>query len=83
MTKEKLLKILEAAFIIALGILVAVCGGGKALDIYLGIVAAVLGIAFLVLSIVTLVTQKELPFAPLCIATVAITFAVALFSGWV
>ena len=83
MSKEKLLKIIEAVFIIALGILVAVCGGGKALDIYLAIVATVVGVAFLALSFAGLATKKELLLAPLCVATIAITFAVALFAGWI
>ena len=82
MSKEKLLKIIEAAVIIALGILIAIFGGGAVLDIYLGVVAAVLGVAFLALSIASLVNTKELPLATLCLATICITFAVALFAQW-
>ena len=82
MSKEKLLKIIEAAVIVVLGVLVAIFGGGTVLDIYLAVVATVIGVAFLALSIVSLVNQKELPFGPLSVATICITFGVALFAKW-
>ena len=43
--KEKLLRIIEAIVIIALGVIIAVCGGGEALDLYFGIISLVGGVA--------------------------------------
>jgi len=77
--KDKLMKVLEAVVIIALGIVVAVCGGGTALDLYFGIVAIIGGVALAALAIFTLVKTKVLPFGTTFLSVALITVAITLF----
>ena len=57
--KDKIMNIIEAIVIIALGIVIAVCGGGEALDIYFGIVAIVGGVALTAIAVYSLVKTKN------------------------
>ena len=78
--KEKLAGILEAVVIIAFGIIIAVCGGGTALDLYFAIVALVAGVILLMVNVYTLVKAKELSFALTFLSCALITVGVALLA---
>lgn len=80
--KNKIMTIVEAVVIIALGIIIAVCGGGTALDIYFGIVAIVGGVALGVVAAYTLAKTKVLPFGSTFLSVALITVAIALFTGY-
>ncbi len=80
--KEKLLQIIEGLIIIALGVIIAVFGGGTALDIYFGIVCLVGGIALAVLSIVTLVKAKVLDFGATFLGSALLVVGIALFTDF-
>ena len=79
---NKIVNIIEAVVIIVLGIIIAVCGGGTALDIYFGIVAIVGGVALAAISVYTLAKTKVLPFGTTFLSIALITIAIALFAGW-
>lgn len=80
--KEKLFQILEGIIIIALGIIIAVCGGGEALDIYFGIIALVGGVALTALNIAMLVKTKALDFGALFLGTALIVVGISLFTDF-
>lgn len=80
MKKEKLVGILEAIVIIAFGIIIAVFGGGTALDLYFAIVALVAGAVLLIVNVYTLVKVKELNFALTFLSTALITIGVAILA---
>ena len=79
---NKIVNIIEAVVIIVLGIIIAVCGGGAALDIYFGIVAIVGGVALAAIAVYTLAKTKVLPFGTTFLSIALITIAIALFAGW-
>lgn len=81
MNKNKLLNIIEGAVIVALGVLVAVFGGGEVVDIYFGISATVIGAALLGVSIYALV-KKQLAFATLSLGAILIAIGVGLFTDY-
>ena len=78
--KEKLAGVLEAVVIIAFGIIIAIFGGGTALDLYLAIVALVAGVVLLVVNVYTLVKLKELNFALVFLASALITVGIAILA---
>ena len=80
--KDKLLKVIEAVVIIALGVVVAVCGGGTAIDIYFGIVALVGGLALLIFNVYGVVTTKKLLFTPTFLCCALTTVGIALFTPY-
>lgn len=80
MKKEKLVGILEAIVIIAFGIIIAVFGGGTALDLYFAIVALVAGAVLLIVNIYSLVKVKELNFALTFLSSALITVGVAILA---
>ena len=80
--KEKILQIIEGLIIIALGVIIAVFGGGTTLNIYFGIVAMVGGVALTVLNIVTLVKAKVLDFGATFLGSALIVVAIGLFAGY-
>ena len=51
MKKEQIFPIVCGALLIALGIIIAVCGAGYALDIFIGVIALIAGAALLGLGI--------------------------------
>ena len=79
--KDKIMNIIEAIVIIALGIVIAVCGGGEALDIYFGIVAIVGGVALTAIAVYSLVKTKVLPFGTTFLGVALITVAIVLFTN--
>lgn len=76
--KEKLAGILEAIVIIAFGIIIAVFGGGTALDLYFAIVALVAGTVLMIVDIYTLAKTKELDFALTFLSCALLTVGVAI-----
>ena len=76
--KGKLAGILEAIVIIAFGIIIAVFGGGTALDLYFAIVALVAGVVLLIVDVYGLVKVKELNFALTFLSCALITIGVAI-----
>ena len=80
MKKEKLVGILEAIVIIAFGIIIAVFGGGTALDLYFAIVALVAGAVLLIVNVYTLVKAKELNFALTFLSAALITIGIAILA---
>ena len=80
MKKEKLVGILEAIVIIAFGIIIAVFGGGTALDLYFAIVALVAGAVLLIVNVYTLAKAKELNFALTFLSTALITIGIAILA---
>ena len=78
--KEKLAGILEAVVIIAFGIIIAVCGGGTALDLYFAIVSLVAGAILLVVNVYTLIKVKELNFALTFLSCALITIGIAILA---
>ena len=78
--KEKLANVLEAIVIIAFGIIIAVFGGGTALDLYFAIVALVAGVVLLVVNIYSLAKVKELNFALTFLSCALITVGVAILA---
>ena len=75
---EKIKSAVSAALIIALGFVVVFCGGGAALDLYLGIVLTALGAIALCLAIFVLVKTKALLFSTLFTASALLTLGIAL-----
>ena len=80
--KEKLAGILEAIVIIAFGIIIAVFGGGAALDIYFAIIALVAGAVLAVVNVYSLVKSKELVFGTTFLSTALIVIGIALLTKW-
>lgn len=78
--KGKLAGILEAVVIIAFGIIIAIFGGGTALDLYFAIVALVAGVILLMVNVYTLVKVKELNFGLVFLASALITVGVAILA---
>ena len=78
--KEKLAGVLEAIVIIAFGIIIAVFGGGAALDLYFAIVALVAGVVLLMVNIYTLAKAKELSFALTFLSCALITIGIAILA---
>ena len=78
--KEKLAGILEAIVIIAFGIIIAVFGGGTALDLYFAIIALVAGAVLLVVNVYTLIKAKELAFALTFLSCALIVVGVAILA---
>lgn len=78
--KEKLAGILEAVVIIAFGIIIAVCGGGTALDLYFAIVSLAAGAILLVANVYTLIKVKELSFALTFLSCALITIGIAILA---
>lgn len=80
--KEKLFQVIEGIIIIALGIIIAVCGGGEALDIYFGIIALVGGVVLTAINVAMLVKTKALDFVALFLGTALIVVGIALFTDF-
>lgn len=75
---EKIKSAVSAALIIALGFVVVFCGGGAALDLYLGIVLTALGAIALCLAIFVLAKTKALLFSTLFTASALLTVGIVL-----
>ena len=79
---NKITKIIEGIVIAALGIIIAVSRSGEALNIYLAIVALVLGTALLILSIITLSQRKALDMGTTILGTILIFIGIFLLAKY-
>ena len=79
---SKVTKVLEGAVLVVLGVLVAIFGGGTAVDIYFGIVALVCGLCLIALALVTLSQKKLFDASDFLMGTVLTTVGVCLFTPW-
>lgn len=79
---NKIINILESIVVIALGIIVAVCGGGEALDIYFAIICLVGGVALFILATVGLAKTKALDLSSTLISGALIAVGIALFTPY-
>lgn len=78
--KDKIQAIVTAVLIIALGFVVVFCGGGAALDLYMGIVLTVLGAIAAALAIFVLLKTKALLFTTTFAACALLTLGIALLA---
>lgn len=76
---NKLATILTGVLCIALGIIIAVSGGGTALNVYIAIVCLVGGIGLLAFSCYALAKKLPVPVGSLLLAGILITIAIAIF----
>ena len=58
--KEKYIRIIAAVVMIAMGVIVAVCGADTALDIYFGIGCLVAGAVLVILNIISISKNKQI-----------------------
>ena len=76
--KEKYIRIIAAVILIAMGVIVAVCGAGAALDLYFGIGCLVTGAVLVVLNVVGLAKNKQVTFAQLFTSTCFVVIGISL-----
>ena len=76
--KDKYIRIIAAVILIAMGVIVAVCGAGAALDLYFGIGCLVTGAVLVVLNIVGLAKNKQVTFAQLFTSTCFVVIGISL-----
>ena len=79
---SKVAKVLEGAVLVVLGVLVAIYGGGTAVDIYFGIISLVAGLCLLALAVVGLSQKKALDVDGLLVGSILTTVGVCLFTPW-
>ena len=82
MSKDKVYKIITAVFMIVLGVLIAINGGGAAIDLYFGIVIMVAGVSVLVLDIINLANTKHLSLLLTGLSFALISVSAGLLSHW-
>jgi len=79
---NKVAKVLEGAILVALGVIIAICGIGSAIDIYFGIVFSIAGAALLVLGFMGLNKKDASGLSDLLLGSVLLTIGVCLFTPW-
>ena len=77
----KLTNVIRGAFIIVLGVLIAVCGIGTAVNTYFGVVSIVAGVLMLCFAGFAMYKKLPVPVGYFILSGVFITVAVALFMG--
>lgn len=82
MTKEKVYRIISAVFFVVLGVLVAINGGGVAIDVYFGIVLLVAGASLFVIDMVNLSNNKTLSLSLTAASFALICLGSALLTPW-
>ena len=81
--KNKLItNIIEGLVVAVMGVLIAVKGGGSALDVYFAIVCLVLGAALAIVALVGVVQTKLLDFGLTILASIFIFIGAFLFTDW-
>ena len=78
---RKITNVLRGAFIVVLGVLVAVCGAGTAMNTYFGVVAVIAGALMLLASVIAIAKRLPMPVGFLIGGSVLVTIAIALFAG--
>ena len=76
--KEKYIRIIAAVVMIAMGVIIAVCGAGTALDIYFGIGCLVAGAVLVILNIISISKNKQITFGQLFVSTALVTIGISL-----
>ena len=76
--KEKYIRIIAAVILIAMGVIVAICGGGAALDLYFGIGCLVTGTVLVILNVVGITKNKQVTFAQLFTSTSFVVIGISL-----
>ena len=82
MKNKKLSRVLSCLVLMLLGILIAIFGT-KAIDVYLGIVACVAGVAVLIDTIYLISKKEKLVAYPFVLSLVLIAIGITLFVGWI
>lgn len=79
---SKVMRILEGAILVALGIIIAICGVGEAIDIYFGIILTVAGLALLVLAFLGLSKKDPTSLVDVILGSILLTIGICLFTPW-
>ncbi len=79
---NKVARVLEGAILVALGIIIAICGIGSAIDIYFGIVFSVAGACLIILGFMGLSKKDAEGLSDLILGSVILTIGVCLFTPW-
>lgn len=81
--KEKYVRIIAAIIVIATGIMIAICGAGQTLDLYLGITAIVAGSVLTILNLALAFTSKKMAFPMLFLSVTLIAIGIAFFTHYI
>ena len=79
---NKLVRVFEGAILVALGIIIAICGIGSAIDLYFGIVFTISGVCLLILGFMGLSKKNEASISDVVLGSVLLTVGVCLFTPW-
>lgn len=79
---NKVARVLEGAILVALGVIIAICGIGSAIDIYFGIVFTVAGACLIILGFAGLNKKDASGLSDLILGSVLLTIGVCLFTPW-
>lgn len=79
---NKLVGVIEGILITALGVIMAIYGGGSALDVYFAIISLVAGVTLAVLAIIGLSKKGPLNFGLVILATIFIFVGAFLFTDY-
>ena len=82
MSKNKLIGIIEGAVIVALGVLVAIFGGGAVVDLYFAISATIVGAVLLGISVYAMAKNNDLDVGVLVLGSVLIAIGIGLFTHY-
>ena len=80
--KRKSSTFVSGLIMIILGVLIAVFGGEKTLDIYFGIVSLVSGVCLIALGIYNISKKMPLPPAAVILGSVLVSVGIALFTDY-
>lgn len=79
---KQVTRLLEGAILVALGIIIAICGIGSAIDIYFGIVFSAAGAALLVLGFLGLSKKDASSISDVLFGAILLTIGICLFTPW-
>lgn len=79
---SKVARILEGAIIVALGVIIAICGIGSAIDIYFGIACTIAGVVLLLLAFIGLSKKDVTYLSDIILGSVLLTIGICLFTPW-
>ena len=79
---NKVARVLEGAILVALGIIIAICGIGEAINIYFGIVFSIAGACLIVLGFMGLNKKDTSGLSDLILGSVLLTIGICLFTPW-
>lgn len=79
---NKIGRVIEGLIIAALGVLVAIYGGGSVVDVYFAIIALISGAGCLLVALFSLSKSKELDYGLVIIGVIALFIGFFLFTDW-